>query len=155
MPTAWVTTWPPGEAFGDGPHIGRPSFLWLSPWLSWLGRRLGIDAHYFARSSAIITLSHGVGVLKGLVTGYFVTRLFPRELYGEYQFVLTVMGVIGAFTLGSLPNALARSIARKDDVPLRFTMNRYALFCVAGSVALFAIAAALPWWGREELWPLF
>jgi O-antigen/teichoic acid export membrane protein len=133
----------------------RISFLWLSPFITRVGKKLGIDAHYFAKSSAIVTASHGVGVLKGLVTGYLVTRMFPQEMYGQYQFVLTVVGVIGAFGLSSLPSAVGRSIARKEETPLRFTMSRYAAFCALGSAVLLGIAAVMPLLGRTELWPLF
>lgn len=133
----------------------RPSFVWLSPTLTAIGRRLHIDAHYFAKNSVIVSLSHAVSILHGIVTGYLVTRLFAPELYGQYQFALTVVSIVMAFNIGSLPSAIARSVVKEGQAaPLRFTTLSFAAICTTGSLALLAAAFFSAWRGKPEVWPL-
>lgn len=127
----------------------------MAPTLTAVGQRFGFDAHYFARNSAIVTLSHGIAMLKGIITGYLVTRLFPPEMYGEYRFVLGVMGFISFIGLPGLSTAVAGAIARKEPVSLARMAAWYASVSAIGSLVLFGCIFLLPQWGRPELWPLF
>ncbi len=123
--------------------------------LSVIGKKFGIDAHYFAKNSLIVTIGHGISVLRGIVTGYLVTRLMPPVMYGEYQFVQSIIGTLGVFTMTGLPTSIARSIAKKEAVPLRYTMKIHTILSSLGAIALLGIIPFLSRWGREDLWPLF
>lgn len=133
----------------------RPSFTWMAPTLTAVGHRFGFDAHYFAKNTAIVTLSHSISMLKGVITGYLVTRLFPPEMYGEYRFVLGVMGAIGVIGLPGLATAIGGALARKESVSLVRTVRWYSSISAVGSLVLFGCIFFLPRWGRAELWPLF
>jgi O-antigen/teichoic acid export membrane protein len=132
------------------------SFAWLAPFLNTLGQRLGINAHHYAKQSAIVTLSHIINTVKGIITGYLVTRLFPQEMYGMYQFVGSVMGIIGIIGIGSVSTAMARSIAKDGtSAPITNTVARHVAICLIGSAILLICIPCLAWWNRSELWPLF
>lgn len=134
----------------------RPSFVWLSPTLTKIGRRFGIDAHYFAKSSAFVILGQVMNILKGIVSGYLISRLFPAEMYGEYRFVLSVVGTLGVLTLSGMPRAIAREVAqRKENAELWWTFRTYALICLLGTVAIAGVILLLPHWGRMNLWAMF
>lgn len=121
-----------------------------------IGVLMGIDAQYFVTNTYRVSLAHGINVLKGLITGYLVTRLFPKEMYGEYRLVMYIVGVVGMISLSGLPTAIARSVARdSQEAPLRCTMQAYAIFCLLGSVVLLLIIPFLHIWNRIELWPMF
>jgi len=126
----------------------------ISDFLTRIGRRFGIDAHYLAKNGFIVTSGHAVSILRGLVTGYLVARMFPRELYGQYQLILSIMGAVSAFGLSDLSKAVSRAAA-KGNVAVAPTVAKYhVLFCLLGSGMLLAGIAVLPYFGREELWPL-
>lgn len=137
-------------------YMQRPSFEWLSPALTRIGRKLGIDAHYFAKSSAFVVLGQVMNVLKGVVSGYLISRLFPAEMYGEYRFVLSVVGTLGILTLSGLPRAISRAVAQqRDDTPLWWTLGTYALLCLVGATAIAGVILFLPHWNRMNLWAMF
>ncbi len=132
------------------------SFVWLSPTLTDIGRRLRIDAHYFARSSGFVVLGQLMNVAKGVVSGYLISRLFPAELYGEYRFVLSIVGAIGVLTLSGMQPAISRSVARDtQNAPLRWTIRTYSMFLLLGTAVILGAIALLPYWNRENLWTLF
>jgi O-antigen/teichoic acid export membrane protein len=135
--------------------MGQPAFLWLSPFLTRISNRFGIDAHYFAKNTAAITAAHGIATLKGLITGYLVTRWFPVEMYGSYRFILTIIGIVSFTALPGLPSAIAKAIAQKENFPLQYIIRFYSAACLLGSILLLACIGFLPLWNKLELWPLF
>lgn len=133
----------------------RPSFAWLAPSITALGNRFGFDAHYFAKNGALVTFSHAISILKGIITGYLVTRLFPPAMYGEYRFVMSVLGFTGFIGLPGLSSAIASAVARKEPVSLARLTAWLTSIVSIGAVAIAFCIALLPHWGRMELWPLF
>jgi len=133
----------------------RLSFVWMAPALTAIGKRFGIDAHYFAKNTAAVTLSHTVSVLKGIITGYLVTRMFPPAMYGEYKFALSIIGVIGFIALPGLPIAVAGAIARKEPISVHNLAKWYGCISAIGSLILLGSMLLLPYWGKPDLWPMF
>src|SRR5690348_9767952 len=95
------------------------SFKVFSPALTSLGRRFGFDAHYLAKNSFYVLMGHVVSIGRGLITGYLVARFFQKETYGEYQFILSVLGMLALFGIGGLPHSVTRAWARGDAFSLR------------------------------------
>lgn len=124
------------------------------PIFAFARRLLGFDVRFFAKNATIVTISYGVTVLRGLITGYLVARIFPRELYGQYQFILTAVGTVGAISLPGIINALSRAVARGEKgviIPVARIQ-----FCIA-LVAAMILLGAIPFLPEERkmLWPLF
>ncbi|GEM_PF-1940296 len=119
-----------------------------------LARLLGTNVRFLARSATLVTISHGVSMLRGLITGYLVARLFPRELYGQYQFILSVVGAIAVCGLPNMGTALSRATARGEKgISLPVARIQF-LISLLGSLILLAVIPLLPP-ERSALWPLF
>lgn len=131
------------------------SFLWLSPTLTFLGRKLGIDAHYFAKNSSLVLLGHVVSILRGIVAGYFVARFFEKEIYGEYQFMLSVVGMLSLFGLPGLAHSVTRAWARGDAFSLERITKQHLKVCLIGSLILLGCIPFLRSYDRGEFWLLF
>lgn len=120
-----------------------------------IGKRLGVNANGLAHHSFMVTLSHIVSVLRGIVTGYLVARLFPRDLYGQYQLVLTVIGTLGAIGISDLYKAVARAIARGQPAAMWPVAKYQFYWCATESLFLIATLPFLHFFGRQELlWPM-
>lgn len=133
----------------------RPSFVRFAPFLTALGKRFRFDAHYYAKNSTLVLVGHVINVARGIVTGYLVARLFDKEIYGEYQFMLSVVGIISVFNLSGLPHSVTRAWARGDTFSMkRITLTQF-LVSAAGSAFLLGAIPFLGMYGRQELWPLF
>lgn len=133
----------------------RPSFVRFSPFLSSVGARFGFDAHYYAKNSALVSLGHVIGLLRGIVTGYLVARLFRPDIYGQYQFMLSIVGMLSIFGLSGLPVALSRAWARGEPFSIRRIVTAQLTVGIVGSVFLIGSIPFLGYYNRTELWPLF
>lgn len=133
----------------------RPSFAFLAPLLTRLGTRAGFNAHRLAKQSVIVTASHAIGILKGIITVYLVTRLFPPALYGEYKFAGSIVGTVGCIAIPGIIATLSTQIAQKGSrAPVRSAMKMYAVWCTAGSILIALSILLLPYWQKESLWTL-
>ncbi len=133
----------------------RTPFLWLSPALSTLGKRFGIDAHYYAKNSFFVVLGQMLSIVQGLIAGYFVARVFDQTIYGEYQFMLSIAGTLGLFGLPGLSTAVARAWARNEGFSMRAVTRHHLMVCLVGSLLLLGCIPFLEYYNREEFWPLF
>ena len=80
--------------------------------LASLSSRFEIDLAYFVKGGLWLSLPLVVSSLLGLVRTVFFARLADQELYGQFGFVV---GVIGLFAILSLPGmgiALTQTVAR-------------------------------------------
>lgn len=123
----------------------------FSDGLSRIGIRLGINARSLAKNSAYVTMGHAVAVLRGVVTGYIVARLFPRTLYGEYQWILAVIGTLSSLGIPEIYKASARAIARGESGALLEVAWRQFLICIVGSAALLLMIPVLPYFHYEGM----
>ncbi|HVW66381.1 MAG TPA: oligosaccharide flippase family protein [Candidatus Peribacteraceae bacterium] len=121
-------------------------------WLHVLQRIVGIREKTMARNATIITISHGVGLLRGLITGYLVARLLPREMYGQYQFLLAAFGVAGFLNLPGIDTSLRRAVARGEKGVLYRVFQIHILISLIGTAALLIAIAFLNPDQRQTYW---
>ncbi len=133
----------------------RFSGIWLAPLLTAVGRKLHIDAHYFAKNSFFVLVGQALSIVRGVVTGYLVTRFFSTQVYGEYQFILSVMGMLSLFTFMGASTAVSRAWSRDDHFSLNAVSLYQAKLCLVGSLILVGSIPFLSWYDRQSLWPLF
>ncbi len=119
-----------------------------------LARLLGTNVRFLARNMTLVSLSHVIGLFRGLVTGYLVARLFPREMYGQYQFLLSVAGAVTVFGVPGIGNALGRAVARGERGMVLPVAGRQFLIALIGSLLLLGVLFFLPP-QQAHLWPLF
>lgn len=107
------------------------------------------DTRYLARNSFWVTLAYTVQVLSGALLTVVLARELTKEDLGVYQFVLAVAGVISAFTLTGLGQALVRGVAKGNGGLLR-TAFRYKLLwstlitLAAGIIASYYALKGVP-----------
>lgn len=118
-------------------------------------RLIGADISAFSKDAFLVTTSYAVSTLRGIITSYLVARMFPRELYGTYQFMLTVLGIAGLVTLPGLSTAMTRALARGEEQETRAAMRWQLGISLIGSTGLLLCIPFLQMMGKAELWPLF
>ena len=81
-----------------------------------------------------------ITVLLSLGSSIIWTRYFSKEVYGQYQLVLSILTMVGVTALTGMGQALQISSAKKYDgnfIPICF---RKALFSIIGSLILLGFA---------------
>jgi len=83
----------------------------------------------------------GFQVFLGLVTTFFLARTLSIEHYGQYQFVLSVLGIVSIFSLTEFANTLMQSIARGFTGSFRLMLKYPIMTSCLGSIVLLSFSA--------------
>lgn len=86
--------------------------------LNWAERVLKIDVHYLARGTFWSAISQVVITLSILALSIVISQHLPKEMYGEYKYVLSIVSLFSIFTLSGLGTSVLQSTARGFDSAL-------------------------------------
>ncbi len=87
--------------------------------LRWTERYTKTDMVYAARGGIWLVIGRVIVILSGLIVSVVFANLVPKEVYGTYQFIMSMAVVVGAFTLSGMSVAITRAVARGSDGALR------------------------------------
>lgn len=96
-----------------------------------------------------LTINSGVGTIAGLLVTILFTRLSTKEIYGQYNYVLSIVGFLSLFTLPGIATSIINSIAKNcqgDFVRGTKRRLRYSLFVLPIIIAL----SIWHWWRGEN-----
>ena len=118
---------------------------WFSRQLDRISRILQTDIRYVIRGNIWLGSSHLLIIVMLLITNIIIGRFIPRFEYGQYQYLLSVAEVIGAFALSGFSTVVVQSVARGYDgiLPVAVKKNLRWSFGVLGLGAAFALYYAL------------
>lgn len=71
-----------------------------------------VDVRYVLAGNFWLTLNRLIGVGSGLLLSIAFANLLPKEAFGTYKYVLSIAGILTAFTLSGLGTAITRSAAK-------------------------------------------
>ena len=77
------------------------------------------DTVYLAKGGSWLSIGHGVAILSGFFISIAFANLFPKESFGIYKFILSMVGIISAFSLTGLGTAITQAVARGFDNSLQ------------------------------------
>ncbi len=93
--------------------------------LRWSEAYTKTDMLYAAHGGFWLTLAKVVGMTSSLLLAVAMANLIPPEVFGNYKFVLSAAGIIGAFTLTGTGTAIIQAVARGYEGALRAGMREY------------------------------
>lgn len=89
-------------------------FLFKEEVIERCSRAVGLDLGYFMSSGFWVSLRYGLTSFFGLLLSIGFARLGTKELLGEYQTVLALLGLFSIFSLPGLNLAALKSVAHGD-----------------------------------------
>lgn len=95
------------------------------------------DMVYLAKGGFWLTLGQGVGASLGLILAIAFANLVPKEIYGNYKFILSLASIIGAFTLTGMGTAITQSVARGFEGVLKTGFRvqlKWSIFMIIASL---------------------
>jgi len=110
--------------------------------LRWSEKYTKTDMLYLTKGGFWLTFGQVVVALAGLALATGFANLIPKEIYGNYKFILSIAAIIGAFTLTGMVTAITQSVARGFEGALKEgfkTQLKWSSFMVliAFGVALY------------------
>jgi len=110
--------------------------------LIWSQKYTRIDMLYFAKGSFWLTSNQIIGALINFVLSVFIAHNLPKETYGLYKFILSVIGVIAIITLQGMSTAITQAVitgtTKKDILFCFWKKNQYGIIGTVVSILLSA-----------------
>jgi len=73
------------------------------------------DMVYLAKGGSGLFLIKITTALAALGTAILFANFFPKEAYGNYKYVLSLAGILGAFSLSGITTAIIQAVARGKE----------------------------------------
>lgn len=119
--------------------------------LLWSQKYTQTDMVYLARGGFWLTLGEIVVVIVSFSLALAFANFLPRETYGHYQYVLSVVSILAIFTLPGINLAIIQAVARKYEgsfIPGLKTKIRFGLI---GGLLSLGLAGYYFWKGNSTL----
>src|SRR3989338_7572025 len=83
--------------------------------LRWSERYTKTDMVYLSRGSFFSAVAQGTGLVTTLALSVVVSHYIPKEIYGTYKYILSVVAILSLFSLNSIGTAVFQSTAQGFD----------------------------------------
>lgn len=118
-------------------------------------RVIQADIRYLVSGNFWLLASRAISVGSGIALSIVFANLLSPETYGFYKYVVSLAGIVSAFSLTGLNTALVNSIARRDIGILRATFMEGFWWATISSIITLAASAYYFWHGNALLgWSL-
>lgn len=87
--------------------------------LRWLGNYFETDAVYVAKSSFWLTLGQVFSSILAFGLSIFFANYVSKDIYGQYKFVLSITGILGALSLTGMGTIIIQAVAKGNEGILR------------------------------------
>lgn len=98
-----------------------------------------LDIRYYVKNSFYLILAQIVSIILGLLLSIAFARLLPKEIYGQYGYIMSIFGIFAIFTLPGMSSAITQAVARGHDRVLIDATEEKFKWSVLGSIALFGV----------------
>jgi O-antigen/teichoic acid export membrane protein len=98
------------------------------------------EFRYVTKNGLLLLIGNGATAITALALGYVYANYLPKDTFGQYKYLLSLVSLLGAFSLSGLVVALARSAAQGNAAELRHVFRVYLLSHGPMAVATLGIA---------------
>ena len=116
-----------------------------------LQRLLRVDVRYLLRGGSWLMLAQIIATITGLGTTIALANILPKEVYGQYRFVLSASAILFIAVLPGMANAITRMVARGGRVHIPATNWARIKWGFIGSVISLGLTGYYLWAGNASL----
>lgn len=119
--------------------------------LRWSERYTKTDMVYLAGAGLWSNVNFVITSVLALLLSIAFANLLPPDVYGVYQYLIALSGIVTALTLAGMNSAVAQSVARGNEGDLRASVRVQLYWSIVPS--LLSIATALYYFahGNEDV----
>lgn len=100
---------------------------------------MGLDLPYFLKNGFWVTIRQVTTVVMGLLLSTVFARLASKEIFGQYQFVLSILSVVSILSVPGFNTSITRAVARGYDGDYRKVVQVSFFWSLIGVPTLLAI----------------
>jgi len=103
-----------------------------------IGEWLGVDLGYYIRNNLYLLTAQVIILLCGLASSIVLARLLPKESYGQYNYIFSIIGILTISSLPGMNAAIANAVANQNDrVLITGTKTKLKWSLIGAVVCLF------------------
>lgn len=87
--------------------------------LHWLERYFQTDMVYVAKSGFWLTVGQIIAVILAFGLSVFFANYISKDVYGQYKFILSATGILGALSLSGMGTVVVQAIAKGKEGMLK------------------------------------
>ena len=108
----------------------------IGRYISRIGNFIQLDLDYYIRNSFYLITARGVIMACGLLLSVTFARLVSQETYGQWNYLLSIIGICAILTLPGMNTAITQAVATGNDrVLIEGTKQRFK-WSLLGSLIL-------------------
>ena len=112
-------------------------------------RKYQLDLAYVVRNEFWVYLRYGVSLVIGLAVSIIFARLAPKEVYGQFNFIMAILGTVSIVSIPGLNTAVARSTALGNEGNYKQAVKTKFLWSLIGIPALLGVGAYYYYYGTQ------
>lgn len=120
--------------------------------LASISKFTGLDASYFIKGGLWLSLNQGIIILSSLIVTIFLARFLTKGVYGQYQFILAILGIVSIFSLPGIFISIRQSVAKGYDSSLIVGTKSMFKWSFLGSFALLLTASYFYFIRHSPMW---
>ncbi|HIQ39518.1 MAG TPA: polysaccharide biosynthesis protein, partial [Methanothermococcus okinawensis] len=117
--------------------------------------KVGLDLPYFIKGGFWLSSGQFFSTLKGFILSVVLANILSRESFGEYSFVISILGIAGAFALPGMSFAIIQSVARGYEGTYFRALREVFKYSWIGSLILVGAAVYMYFKGNFDLSIIF
>jgi len=123
--------------------------------VGYIEKYLQLDLKYYIRNYLYLIVAEGVAMVLGLLLSVAFARLLPKELYGHWNYIFSIIGLLAIFTLPGMNTAIIQAVARgHEKVLVEGTKKRFK-WSTLGSIGVLGVGIYYFLTGSIELGKAF
>lgn len=119
--------------------------------LRWSEKYTKTDMVYLMQAGLWTNLNLVITTLLGLLLSIAFANFLSPQTYGMYQYLLSLAGVVTAFSLTGMNTAVGQAVSRGYEGTLRVVVRAQLQWAIVPSLVCLAVAGYYFWHGTLEL----
>lgn len=120
-----------------------------------LSRFFHLDVKFFLTGGFWLALAQALVVLFAILGASVLARMFTEEQFGEYQFIIALVGILALFTMPGFNVATLQSIIKGHNRTVLYAIQMRFLFSFLGSAALVLVSLYFHFIRAKQTWWLY
>jgi len=108
--------------------------------LGWSEKYTRTDMNYLVRGGFWLVSGQVLGFIASFLLVWVFANFLPKEIYGEYRFVLSFVTILGLAALPGMGIGISRAVARGKSSTIYKGLKQKMLWGVLGSIASLGVA---------------
>lgn len=108
--------------------------------LRWSEKYTKTDMLYLAKGGTWLMFGSAISSISVLLLAIAFANLLPKEVYGEYKYILSILSLLSIPTLAGMGEAITRAVARRLDFTPIAAIKIKVKFGLIGSVVGIALS---------------